>query len=126
MKKDFWSFKYPIPIPCAFPIPICNSLPTPKEKQKLVCNDICGNFLLSDNITLLEVWEKKLVNPLLLQSRFLTVYKAHLLKLMCNKTQVTQFFSQFLLEIRFPKRLKISRPLPLASPNLVVQMVSFV
>ncbi|MDA1782674.1 DUF3992 domain-containing protein [Bacillus cereus] len=63
MKKDIWSFKYPIPIPCAFPIPICNSLPTPKEEQKLVCNDICGNFLLSDNITLLEVWGKKINQP---------------------------------------------------------------
>ncbi|HDR7448178.1 TPA: hypothetical protein QCX35_004316, partial [Bacillus toyonensis] len=38
-------------------------LPIPKEKQKLVCNEICGNFLLNDNPTFLEVWEKRIEQP---------------------------------------------------------------
>ncbi|HDR7375602.1 hypothetical protein COM38_19470 [Bacillus toyonensis] len=63
MKRKFCDFRYSIPIPCAFPIPVYDQLPTPKEEQKLVCNEICGNFLLSDNITFLEVWEKRIVQP---------------------------------------------------------------
>ncbi|OOR26945.1 MULTISPECIES: S-Ena type endospore appendage [Bacillus cereus group] len=63
MKKNSLDFKYLFPIPCAFPIPIYDSLPIPKEKQKLVCNEICGNFLLNDNPTFLEVWEKRIEQP---------------------------------------------------------------
>ncbi|MEH7669288.1 S-Ena type endospore appendage [Bacillus sp. JJ689] len=63
MKKNSLDFKYLFPIPCAFPIPTCDSLPIPKEKQKLVCNEICGNFLLNDNPTFLEVWEKRIEQP---------------------------------------------------------------
>ncbi|MGV6975106.1 hypothetical protein COL24_23375 [Bacillus toyonensis] len=64
MKKNSLDFKYLFPIPCAFPIPTCDSLPIPKEKQKLVCNEICGNFLLNDNPTFLEVWEKRIEQPI--------------------------------------------------------------
>ncbi|QWG39118.1 DUF3992 domain-containing protein [Bacillus mycoides] len=63
MKKKFRDFKYSITIPCAFPIPVCDVLPKPQEERKIVCNDICGNFLLSDNITFLEVWEKRIDQP---------------------------------------------------------------
>ncbi|MEH6892122.1 S-Ena type endospore appendage [Bacillus sp. JJ864] len=55
---------YPIGIPCSFPVPICDPPQKPQEECKVVCNDICGNFLLRDNFTFLKVWEKKVHNSI--------------------------------------------------------------